>query len=60
MLHLRSPKHSKQPGPNGLHMELLKWLNCDNRQHLLDLTNNWSQSEAAMKDLFVARVMSVF
>ena len=54
---LKSSKNKKQPGPDDLQMELLKWLNAANRQLLLRLINSWWQSKEAPTELFLARVV---
>ena len=41
-------------------MELLKWLNLENRQCLLNLINSWWLSKKAPKELFLARVVPIF
>ena len=57
---LNSSKNNKQPGPDDLQMELLKWLNAANRQLLLRLINSWWQSKEAPTELFLARVVLLF
>ena len=57
---LKSSKNKKQPGPDDLQMELLKWLNAANRQLLLRLINSWWQSKEAPTELFLARVVPLF
>jgi hypothetical protein len=57
---LKFSKNNKQPGPDGVQMELLKWLNLENRQCLLNLINSWWLSKKAPKELFLARVVPIF
>ena len=57
---LRAAKSNKQPGPDELQMELLKWLDASNRARLLDLINNWWTERKAPQELFVARVVPIF
>ena len=53
-------KNNKQPGPDKLQMELLKWLDASNRARLLDLINNSWTERKAPQELFVARVVPIF
>ena len=57
---LKLSKNNKQPGPDGLQMELLKLLNSGNRQSLLNLANSWWFSEKAPRELFLARVVPIY
>ena len=57
---LKSCKNNKQPGPDNLQMELLKWLDRDNRKTLLNLINIWWCNKSAPHDLFRARVVPIF
>ena len=41
-------------------MELLKWLNDDNRRRLLSLINTWWVTKLADVELFQARVVPIF
>lgn len=44
---LKSCKNNKQPGPDKVIMELIKWLNQDNKQIIPDLINEWWKEEKA-------------
>ena len=57
---LRAAKSNKQPGPDELQMELLKWLDASNGTRLLDLINKWWTERKAPQELFVARVVPIF
>lgn len=49
-----------EPGPDELQMELLKWLNHDNRKILLTMINTWWGQRVAPDALFKARVVPIF
>ena len=53
-------KPNKQPGPDGIAMELVKWLDNANRCILLDLINIWWESQSAPSALFLARAIPIF
>lgn len=55
----KSSKNNKQPGPDNVSMELLKWLSEENRQRLLELLNNWWINKDAPAELFLARVVPI-
>ena len=57
---LKVSKNNKQPGPDNIQMELLKWLNDDNRRRLLSLINTWWVTKSADVELFQARVVPIF
>jgi hypothetical protein len=57
---LKAAKSNKQPGPDGVTMELFKWLDDDNRRKILDLIHLWWMHEEAPADLFKARVVPIF
>ena len=57
---LKLSKHNKEPGPDGLQTELLKWLNSNNRQYLLNRVNSRWISRRAPTDLFLARAVPNF
>ena len=44
----------------GVTMELVKWLDHDNRRTLLNLINTWWESKNAPSALFLARVVPIF
>ena len=57
---IKRAKPNKQPGPDGITMELVKWLDNANRRVLLDLINTWWESQTAPSALFLARVVPIF
>ena len=57
---LKSTKDNKQPGPDGLQVELLAWLNRGDRQFLLSLINSCWRCKEAPTEHFLARVVSLF
>ena len=57
---LKQTKANKQPGPDGIVMELYKWLDTDNRQFVLNLINTWWIERKAPEDLFIARVVPIY
>ena len=56
---LQVSKNNKQPGPDKVIMELLKWLSKDNQLILLGLFNEWWRNKNAPDDLFLARVVPI-
>ena len=57
---IKGANFNKQPGPDGVTMELVKWLDHDNRCSLFDLINTWWESKNAPSALFLARVVPIF
>ena len=57
---LKMSKNNKQPGPDSVTMEFLKWLDNDNQKALLVLTNTWWRSKNAPDELFLARVVPIY
>ena len=57
---LRMAKNNKQPGPDNVIMELLKWLDAQNRESLLDMLNQWWRHKNAPDELFMARVVPIY
>ena len=57
---LKVSKNNKQPGPDNIQMELLKWLDEENRRKLLRLINSWWAETTADVELFQARVVPIF
>ena len=57
---LKFSKNNKQPGPDCLQMELLKWLKSGNRQCRLNLINSWWLNREAQTELFLARVVPIY
>lgn len=56
---IKSSKHGKQPGPDLIIMELIKWLNQENRYSLLEMINKWWNERKAPKEIFEARVVPI-
>ena len=57
---IKATKPNKQPGPDGIIMELFKWLDKDNRLHFLSLINSWWKDRKAPPELFFARVVPTY
>ena len=57
---IKLSKNNKQPGPDNIIMELLKWLNKENREQLLLLFNQWWTHHDAPSEVFLARVVPIF
>ena len=57
---LKSMKNNKQPGPDGLTMELFKWMNKQNRARILDIVNGWWSTSQNPEDACLARVVSLY
>ena len=57
---LSKTKSDKQPGPDGLMMELFKWMDTGNREHILSILNKWWEVASAPGELFLARVVSIY
>ena len=57
---LKVAKNNKQPGPDDVQMELLKWLDDSNRRCFLHLINDWWVQRKAPKELFIARVVPLY
>ena len=57
---IKAAKPNKQPGPDGLTMELIKWLDNANRRVLLSVINSWWNTKTAPSALFMARVVPIF
>ena len=57
---IKRAKPNKQPGPDGITMKLIKWLDNANRRVLLDLINSWWETKSAPTALFLARVVPIF
>ena len=53
-------KKGKAPGPDGITMELIKWLGQQNRELLLKTINEWWQAEEAPKELYYAKVATIY
>ena len=51
---MKVSKNNKQPGPDKVTMELLKWLNKDNKLILLGLFNDWLRNQNAADKLLLA------
>ena len=57
---IKRAKPNKQPGPDGITMELIKWLDNANRRVLLNLIKSWWESKSVPTALFLARNISIF
>ena len=57
---IKATKANKQPGPDGIIMELFKWLDLENKSLLLSLINSWWVNRAAPEELFMARVVPIY
>lgn len=57
---LNSTKNGKQPGPDGVTMELLRWMDKDNRVQVLTYINKLWEEEKAPKEMFKARVVPIY
>ena len=57
---IKLSKNNKQPGPDNITMELLKWLDKSNREQLLALFNHWWTHHDAPSEEFLARVAPLF
>ena len=53
-------KNNKQPGPDGLTMELLKLMNKQNRARILDIINGWWSTSQIPEDACLARVVPLY
>ena len=53
-------KKGKAPGPDGIIVELIKWLAHQNRELLLKTINNWWQAEEAPRELYFAKVATIY
>ena len=53
-------KKGKAPGPDGITMELLKWLDHQNRALLLKTINEWWTNEEAPHELYYAKVATIY
>ena len=53
-------KKGKAPGPDGITMELLKWLDHRNRLLLLRTINEWWTQEEAPQELYYAKVATIY
>ena len=57
---LRTAKNNKAAGPDDIPVELFKYLNSQNRSHVLDVLNDWWTTEAIPTDQLCAQVVSIF
>ena len=53
-------KKGKAPGPDGIVIELVKWLNQQNRDILLKTVNSWWEAEEAPEELYYATVATLY
>ena len=56
---LKSTKLNKEPCPDLVRMELLRWLNKNKRKSLLKLLNKLWRTKEAPSELFLAKVVSI-
>ena len=56
---LQAANCNKQPGPDGVIIELLKWLDAPNRDILLQIINSWWSTKTAPEELWLARVAPI-
>ena len=52
-------KKGKAPRPDGIIIELIKWLNQQNRNLLLKTINSWWEAEEAPKEFYYAKVATL-
>ena len=57
---LKLSKKGKAPGPDNVRMELIKWLDQDNRGWLLNIMNGWWSRGKLPDELYPARVASIY
>ena len=57
---LKKAKRNKEPGPDGVRMELLKWLSEENLWALLGTINHWWESKKAPPELYFARIATIY
>ena len=48
------------PGPDGIVMELIKWLSQQNRDIMLKTINSWWEAEKAPNELYYAKVATLY
>ena len=53
-------KNGKGPGPDGIRMELVKWLDQENRIALMELFNKWWKDKRAPPEIYHARVATIY
>ena len=53
-------KKGKAPGPDGIIIELIKWLGHQNRILLLKTMNDWWNAEEAPRELYFATVATIY
>ena len=53
-------KNNKQAGPDGIAMELFKWMDAEKQNFLLNLINHRRRHKQAPENIFRARVVSIF
>ena len=53
-------KKGKAPGPDGIVMELIKWLSQQNRDIMLKTISSWWEAEKAPNELYYAKVATLY
>ena len=53
-------KNNKQPGPDGIIMELYKYMYAQNRAFILQILKDWWTNVNIPQELFIAKVISPF
>ena len=53
-------KKGKVLGPDGIRMELIKWLITENRNWLINTINTWWHDKKAPEELCLARVATIY
>ena len=57
---IKKTKRGKEPGPDNVRMELIKWLDNEALEELLSLFNKWWALKTAPEELYYARVASIY
>ena len=57
---LKKAKKNEQPGPDGIRIELLKWLDERNKRALLGAINRWWLKKVAPEELYFARIATIY
>ena len=57
---IKLTKKGKAPGPDGICLELVKWLSKNNRKWLLNMNNKWWEDKVAPEELYSSRVATIY